>query len=342
VSEKRPQKEDMQRRRPLTTRTVVAAKQKNAKQAAAEKPAARKQAREGAIAARQTLKLGKAETERPSREPDKEKKVPAYVLARQAKKLEAERKAQEEYMSGAGAHLHNDEAVCKKKTKAVKGKKGKPPDDEDDLEVNMGTRSAQARRGSKSVRILPQQGANSMYGGNSEVGGRNGRMVKKMAGKHVASATNAFSALGTTSEESDNDTGDSECEVTNECRATQADSKVKTVPGAVIVADMKEVKFSVPRGDVGLVRGYGNHNLRRAESMTGIQSVKVRPDGCVTLTGRSIGALHTAKRALEVVVRIYTLSFHLDTSGFLWRPSTRCNIAVICCTVHGWKACLSF
>lgn len=289
----------------LASSSVLATKQSAINQKVSAK-AARKQTGVDAVALKQTARLTRNEGERRTREPDRGKKVPAYVLARQAKKLEAERKAQGDLLSGNPVADDGEDVASRRKPRAGKGKRGKLANDDHDADTNIDMRAAQGRRGGKSMRILPQQHTNYSHAIELDITSHKGTMQynkKSESGTHNH-ATNAFSALGSTSEESDCENldfekGDDGYEA--QCTVVQPNSKLT---GAI---DAKELKFTVARRDVGLVRGYGNRNLKCAEALDGVYSVRVEPDGCVALKGKSMSALHAAKRALEVVVRSHTV-----------------------------------
>ena len=74
-----------------------------------------------------------------------------------------------------------------------------------------------------------------------------------------------------------------------------------------IASSDKVLTFSVPRSDIKLVHGYADRNLKRAEEISGVYSVRIKQDGSITLRGETLSALKSARRILEIVVRLYQI-----------------------------------
>ena len=140
--------------------------------------------------------------------------------------------------------------------------------------------------------------------GFSKVGkGGNGSKDKKSKkDKGPVSVANAFSLLGPESSDSgDSDSDfesvngdtDSDDDGRNGSRERDDDPPVKDTS--------EQLKFMVPRGDLGLLRGYGDQNLKRAEERSGVYSISVESNGQVVMRGESQGALEAAKQSLKVV-----------------------------------------
>ena len=52
----------------------------------------------------------------------------------------------------------------------------------------------------------------------------------------------------------------------------------------------------MPRSEIGLIRGYGDQNLKRAEELEGVVAVRVESSGEVYLRGENMAALQPLKR----------------------------------------------
>ena len=214
------------------------------------------------------------------------KSLPAYVLKRQAKKAEeaakkaaAERKSREAWMEKNMSQAQQGAAV------GGRGLGIQEPEPEPEPEP--------------SPSPSPSPGP-SPRPGYSKVGkSGNGKDKKKKRDKGAGiTQANAFSLLGPES----SDSGDSDSDFESVNGDASSDGGRDTNDNDSNAKDhSEELKFKVPMRELGLLRGYGDQNIKRAEERHGVYSIQVESNGQVVMRGESLGCLEAAKQALQIV-----------------------------------------
>eukprot|EP01046_Picozoa_sp_COSAG06_P044594 COSAG06_NODE_6035_length_3140_cov_1.925682_1_plen_896_part_10 len=136
--------------------------------------------------------------------------------------------------------------------------------------------------------------------GYSKVGkSGNGKDKKKKRDKGAGiTQANAFSLLGPES----SDSGDSDSDFESVNGDASSDGGRDTNDNDSNAKDhSEELKFKVPMRELGLLRGYGDQNIKRAEERHGVYSIQVESNGQVVMRGESLGCLEAAKQALQIV-----------------------------------------